>query len=363
MCLFCVALASLSTFNSQLSTAQSLEWDLRFDTKFDNREYDGVKYLGTVPSITFFSLRLAPAVGIGWRGESKGDGVRHRVMAGVSYTLDMGADAGGRDPEPLVFYNYRSPEYGLWAGKFERRHLIGSYASAIYAGSYVFYDNVIDGFALQYHPRRGRLELVLDWDGMASETERKSFRVLSAGEWSPVAAGAGRWLAAGYSFDMYHLGSRTGMGDGVVDHILVNPWIGGAFERLVPWFERLSVKAGWMGAFDRDRGGENRWLTPGGVSVEATIQRKKVGVRNIFYSGGLLMPLWHIYGGRVYKGDPFYAGSRVNNYTQLFWYPELTRGVTLRLELGMHTDGRNVGLQQVAWVGVTLDNDFFRRNR
>ncbi len=96
MCLFCVALASLSTFNSQLSTAQSLEWDLRFDTKFDNREYDGVKYLGTVPSITFFSLRLAPAVGIGWRGESKGDGVRHRVMAGVSYTLDMGADAGGR---------------------------------------------------------------------------------------------------------------------------------------------------------------------------------------------------------------------------------------------------------------------------
>ncbi len=52
---------------------------------------------------------------------------------------------------------------------------------------------------------------------------------------------------------------------------------------------------------------------------------------------------------------------QVNNYTILYWYPELYRGVTLRLELGMHTDGRNVGLQQVAWVGVTLDNEFFRK--
>ncbi len=371
---FFIALAILSTFNFrfahllrasaikiflialclssvQLSTAQSFEWSLRLDTKFDNREYDGVGYLGTVPSVTFFSVRLAPVVGVGF-----GFGGHHSIMAGASYTLDMGVAASNRDPEPLMYYNYHSSRYGLWAGKFERRHLVGAYSRAIYAGSYSFYDNVIDGFALQFHPRRGKLELVLDWDGMGSSTMRESFRILSAGEYAPFDEGAMRWLVAGYSFDMYHLASRTGMGDGVVDHILVDAWGGAALERVFPWFDRLTLKTGWTGAFDRERQGGNRWLTPGGVTFDVTVQKKRVGIRNMFYSGELLMPLWHTYGSRIYKGDPFFAGSEVNNYTMLFWHPELAKGVTLKL-----ADGRHIGLQQVAWVGVTLDSEFFRK--
>ncbi len=334
--------------------AQSFEWSLRLDTKFDNREYDAVKYLGTMPSVTFFSVRLAPVVGIGF-----GEG--HRVMAGASYTLDMGEKVSNRDPEPLLYYNYASSRYGLWAGKFERRHLIGAYSRAIYAGSYSFYDNVIDGFAMQFTPRRGKLELVLDWDGHGSGDVRESFRILSAGEYTPFDGGPMRWLTASYSFDMYHLASRTGMGDGVVDHILVDASAGAALERFLTWFDRLTLKAGWTNAFDRDRSGEGRWLTPGGITAEVVVQKKRVGVRNMFYTGDLLMPLWHTYRSRIYKGDPFFVASKVNNYTMLYWYPQLYRGVTLRLELGMHTDGRHVGLQQVAWVGVTLDSDFFQK--
>ncbi len=352
--LFLIALASFSIFSFRFSIAQNFEWGLRLDTKFDNREYDAVKYLGTVPSVTFFSVRLAPVAGIGF-------GEHHSIMAGFSYTIDMGVNAADHDPQPLIYYNYRSPIYGLMAGKFERRHLVGAYSRAIYAGSYSFYDNIIDGFALQYTPRRGKLELALDWDGMGSPTTRESFRILSAGEWNPIVEGPMRWLTAGYSFDMYHLASRTGMGDGVVDHLLVDASIGAALERVLPWFDRLTLKAGWTNAFDRDRKGENRWLTPGGATFDVTVQKKKIGIRNMFYSGELLMPLWHAYGSRVYKGDPFFVASKVNNYTMLYWHPELTRGVTLRLELGMHSDGRHVGLQQVAWVGVTLDNDFFRK--
>lgn len=151
------------------------------------------------------------------------------------------------------------------------------------------------------------------------------------------------------------------MGDGVVDHLLLDVSIGAALERVMPWFDRLTMKTGWTNAFDRDRQGENRWMTPGGVAAEVVVQKKKVGVRNMFYRGGKLMPLWHTYGSRIYKGDPFFVASKVNNYTMIYWYPELARGVTLRLELGMHTDGHNVGLQQVAWVGVTLDNEFFKK--
>ena len=347
-----ILLIALCLLSVQLSTAQSFEWDLRLDTKFDNREYAAVSYLGSVPSITFFSVRLAPALGVGF-------GDHHRMMLGASYPRDMGAAVSRRDPEPLIYYNYHSSKYGLWAGKFERRHLIGAYSRAIYAGSHTFYDNVIDGFAMQFTPRRGRLELVLDWDGMGSATVRESFRILSAGEWNPVDKGPMRWLTGSYSFDMYHLASRTESRDGVVDHILVDASIGAALERLLPWFDRLTLKAGWTGGFDRERSGDNIWLTPDGFTTEVVVQKKKLGVRNMFYKGDPLLPLWHAYGSRVYKGDPFFV-SGVNNYTMLFWYPSLTRGVTLRLELGMHTDGRHIGLQQVAWVGVTLDSGFFR---
>lgn len=340
----------------QAARAQQFEWELRFDTKFDNRENSAMQYLEGVPSQTFFSVRLAPVVGIGW-------GEHHRVMAGGSFTLDMGAPVGKRDPEPLVFYNYRSSKYGLYAGKFERRHLIGTYSRAIYAGAYLFYDNVVDGFAFQYHPERGKLELVLDWDGMESATVRESFRVLSAGRFDPVDVQPIRWLTAGYSFDMYHLASRAGTGDGVVDHILVNPWIGAAFERLLPWFERLTLTAGWLGAFDRERQVDNRWLTPNGVTVDFTVQKWKVGIRNQFYTGGSPMPLRSKYGSRIYKGDPFFVAERINNFTQIFWHPQVARGVTMQLELGMHTDGRHIGLQQGAWVGVTLDREFFDKKR
>ncbi len=136
---------------------------------------------------------------------------------------------------------------------------------------------------------------------------------------------------------------------------------GAALERVLAWFDRLTLKAGWIGSFDRERSGENRWLTPGGFSVDVTVQKKKVGIRNMFYHGDPLWSLWSKYGSSVYKGDPFFVVSGVNNYTMVYWHPQLWRGVTLRLELGMHTDGRNVGLQQVAWVGMSLDGDFFKR--
>ncbi|MDR2883381.1 MAG: hypothetical protein LBU98_06370 [Alistipes sp.] len=338
--------------------AQNFEFDLRLDTKLDNREYDALKYVGSVPSITFFSMRVAPAIGIGFGDADR----RHRVMVGASYTRDMGAAVSRRTPEPLIYYNFRSDLYGLWAGKFERRHLTGAYSRAIYAGSHLFYDNVIDGFAVQYTPRRGRLELVLDRDGRRSSSTRESFRVISAGDWNPVAEGPLRWLTGGYSFDMYRLASRRGESDGIVDHILVDASVGAALERVLPWFDKLTVKAGWAGSFDRERSGENRWLTPGGFTTDVTVQKKKLGIRNMFYHGEPLWSLWHAYGSRVYKGDPFFVVSGLNNYTMIYWHPQLWRGGVLRLELGMHTDGHNVGLQQVAWIGVSLDSSFFKRN-
>jgi hypothetical protein len=345
-----ILVAATAILGATAGRAQSFEWELRLDTKFDNHE----------------RARLAPVLGIGWE---TGHGVKHNVLTGGSFTLDFSASPPySRDIEPLLYYHLTSPRYGLYAGMFERRHLIGIYSRATYSGIAGFYDNIVQGLAMQYHGPGARFEVVLDWDGAQSSTQRESFRVLLAGNWNRTQRQTARWLEAGFSVDWYHLASRAGMLDGVVEHILGEVWIGAGLEKVLPWFERLSLGAGWLHSMDRDRTMTNQgWLSPGGATLDAAVQKWRVGIRNRFYhgvtgpGGGTQMPLWGSVGNRVYKGDPMYASARTYNYTAVYWRPTIGHGVELNLELGLHSDGRRMGFQQVIWVGVTLDNDFFKK--
>jgi hypothetical protein len=161
-----------------------------------------------------------------------------------------------------------------------------------------------------------------------------------------------------------------------VEHILGDVWIGAGFESLLPWFERLSLGVGWLQSMDRDRGeGSGGWFSPGGLTFDFGVQKWRVGIRNRYYhgvtgpGGGVQMPLWAglkergVEPNRMYKGDPMYASARNYNYTSIYWRPTIGHGVDLNLELGLHSDGRHVGFQQVVWIGVTLDNDFFKRTK
>jgi hypothetical protein len=348
-----------AVFAAGLVSAQTpdrprFKWGVSLDAHFDNHGRD-VLELPTTRSQYFLSLRAMPATGIAW-------GRNHSVMAGGSFMLDMGSAQPGRH-EALFYYNYSSPLLSLYVGKFERKRMIGAYSRVMLSGVTSFYDTVLDGAAMQYHAPQGRAEVVVDWDGVASESRRESFRINSAGEFNPVKAHSLRWFAAGYSFEMYHLAAKTPAGDDVVDHFSVNPWIGARFQQLLPWFETLIVEAGWLGSFDRDRTGGTGWLTPGGLTLDLGVQKWRIGIRNRFYSGDRQMPLYEAWGSSLYKGDPMYASARRYNYTQVYWRPVIGRGVNLNLELGFHSDLRKMALHEIIGVGVTLDDDFFRKKR
>lgn len=360
-----LAVGRLSAQAAEQSDDPRLLWGVRFDTKFDNHENGALQYLApAVNSMTLFSTRLVPTVGIGWGGH-------HRLVAGGSFTFDISERKTVHPSEPLVFYNYHSGQFDLYAGKFERRNLIGDYSRAIFAGIATFYDNVVDGFAVQYHPEQGKLEFVLDWDGIKTQTSRERFRILSAGEFNPVRTHSLRWLTMGYSFGACHLANSVGGDFGVVDHVAVSPWIGAAFEKLGLPLEVLSLRIGWLQTFDRDRAGENLWLSPGGGTVEIAIQKWRVGIRNRLYLGRPLMPLRGAEGvsqfaSLIYRGDPFYSAigaTRIYNYTHIYWLPRIGRGVDLSISAGLHTDGKKVGFQQTVGVGVTLDGSLFKKRK
>ncbi|MDR2912730.1 MAG: hypothetical protein LBV38_05475 [Alistipes sp.] len=351
-----LAIALAATCGVGTLSAQDFEWELRFDTKFDNHERDNLG-LEPIKSQTLFSTRIAPSVGIGWESDQG----RHRVMAGGSVTLDMGAPLDNRPHEPLIWYNLEAPRYAIHAGKFERRNLTGVYSRAIYAGIALFYDNVIDGMAARYRKEGLRAEVVLDWDGMRSADTRESFRAMLSGsaDWSRLPFA--RWVEGGYSLDWYHLAHTAGGREGVVDHILLDVWIGAGLHRVIPWFDELSLHVGAMMSEDRDRAVGREWISPKGVTADFTVQKWRFGIGNRFYGGEQQMPLFGTYGNRLYKGDPFYAAARLYNYTRVFWKPSIGRGVDLTLEAGFHTDGKKMGYQQTALIGFTLNNDFFKK--
>lgn len=344
-----LALTAISA-TAQKSQAQEFLWNVRFDTRLDNREYPSDSRFSR--SLTYFTTRLTPVAGIGFGGYNS-------LMLGGEFSYDMGAKLSKRKPELILYYNYSSPQFKAIAGKFTRTQLIGSYSRAMISGSQTFYDNLLEGFALQYTPKRGYAELVLDWDGMQARDTRESFRVLSAGN---IRRGV---FTAGYSAEMYHLASSADAVEGVVDHIMAYPWAGAAFERIAPWFEKLTLSVGWLQAFGRERRGDNLWRAPGGGMIEFTAQKWKVGVRNQLYLGQAQMPFYETYGSRIYKGFPmFRTDSGIYNFSQIYWRPQVAKGVTLDLAVDLHYDGRSLGSQQTAWIKVVLDNELFsKKNR
>lgn len=323
------------------ASAQKFDWNVDFETKFDNREYAPCRFSS---SKTIFGAVLTPTVGVRW-GEGS------RFMAGVDLSHYFGSEKWMNTPEAVMFYNYSSEHYFAAAGMFQRSMMIGEYSSSIFGGRYRFQDRIIDGVLLQYKGRLGHLELGLDWDGMYSDSTktRESFRVFSAGriEYS--------LLFAGYGFSMYHLANSSVNHEGVVDNIIANPYIGVEFASLLP-LDKLYLKLGWQQSAQRNRRTQDKFSLPFGGEIEIGIEKWGVGLTNRTYIGKNLFPLWALYGTRLYSGESFYSTTKgIYNRTAIYYKAVRRNGVDLTLTLALHYDGVGVGFQQIAQLNIYLN--------
>lgn len=114
--LLVAALASLTELRAQSWIAGA-----DFETKFDNREYSGNRF---GESKTVFGVRLSPEVGVAWDD-------RNRLIAGVDLTHDFGDTAHFlSDVQPVVYYQFQSPNFQVNAGIFPRSKMLGRYSEA-----------------------------------------------------------------------------------------------------------------------------------------------------------------------------------------------------------------------------------------
>ena len=295
-------------------------YDVNFEMNFDNRENTS----DLSPSMTVFGARLTPEIGI---GVTQGNGTRHRVMLGVDIMKDFGrgpdASPDGLVPgnkgyanadlfkEMTMYYRMDrrmgKTDFSLTAGIFPKRFSMSrEYSPAFISDSLKFYDNNYEGLLLSFSRPKSCYEVGCDWMGMFGRYERERFMLFSHGR-SQILS----WLSLGYTAYMYHCACSSTV-DGVVDNILLNPWICLDAAPVVP-LQQLSLTVSWLQGAQQDRLNVGEYVFPFGAEFTFDVRKWNVGLRNRLFLGRDMMPYYDSrdaggfkYGNSLYWGDPFY---------------------------------------------------------
>lgn len=354
-------------------------YDVTFDMNFDNREY---YRSGFSESMTIFGARLTPSVGVDVLSY---DGTEHRVMMGIDVMKDFGASplpssiAGGETDETsprlnnlallreMTLYYRMKKEIGrtemtMYAGIFPRSASEGRYSQAFFSDSLKFYDNNLEGILLKFQRPKAYFEVGCDWMGQFGNDRREKFMVYSAGEGkvAPV-------LSFGYAAYMYHFASCESV-HGVVDNILVNPYMRFDFSRMMG-LRTFAMRFGWLQGMQNDRRNIGIYTFPYGGEFDLEIRHWGFGIRNSLFYGMDMMPYYNNsdgadikYGNRLYFGDPFYrvhddgeAGAGMYDRLEVFWESYRSRFLNVHVGALFHFhDFHYSGCQQVVKLGFNL---------
>ncbi|MGN0191154.1 MAG: hypothetical protein ACI39U_05810 [Candidatus Cryptobacteroides sp.] len=336
-----------------LSAQVRFEYDVRFDLRFDNREYDRS---GFQSSLTMFGARLEPTIGF----SAEAGKTRHELMAGV----DMLKEFGTSDKEILcnlqVWYRFGMPMgetyFNIAAGVLPRRFSKGEWSQAFFSDYYIFHDNSIEGIIFSWDNPKYYFELGCDWNGMLKESRREEFFIFTSGRYMPS-----KWFRLGWEAYMHHY-SCSEQASGVVDDILAEPYVRFDFAPFAG-IQDLSLKLGWIQSLQRDRKFVGNFVAPYAGEVIATVQNWGVGISNRFVAGRNLQPYWYstddtgqIYASGLYHGDPFYqmADPRSSNWTstvpattsdipsgvydrlEIYYAPKIVKGLSIKASVFFH---------------------------
>lgn len=339
-----VAAITATTLHAQ----QELTWSVDFNTIFENREGDN--YYS--PDQTIFLTRLSPEIGVSMLGG------KHNVAAGVSWIQPGGNGWNDYKLCPTLYYSYKSPTWRLAVGMLPRTMLLEPMHTVMLSDSMMYWQPNIRGVLLQYVKPRGFFELSLDWRSLQSDTQREAFNVNFNGRWNPRGA-----LLVGGRVQLNHLAkTRTNTeGQGVNDDITVNPYIGLNLSRRSA-LDSLELKAGPIFMIERDRLYDASWRTPCGVLVDAVAEWKWLGVKETFFAGKNLYPLYPRYGTLLNMGDPNYQAklySRTNVYAYIF----RNQFVNLEASLDFHYTKEAFAFWQKIVLRVYIDGKSWKQKK
>ena len=355
-----------------LSAQVRFEYDVRFDLRFDNREYD--THSSFQPSLTMFGARLEPTVGF----SATAGKTSHQLMAGVDVLKEFGTS----DKEILwnlqLWYrfgiSFKHSDFSITAGVMPRRFSKGEWSQAFFSDYYTFHDNTIEGIIFSWDNPAYHFELGCDWNGLLKGARREEFFVFTSGSYTPL-----KWLKLGWEAYMHHY-SCSEQAWGVVDDILAEPYMSFDFAPFAG-VQNLSLRAGWLQALQRDRKFVGNFTAPYAGEIVATVQNWGVGISNRFVAGKNLQPYWYckddtqqIYADGLYHGDPFYQmadpgkslwssscpsttaeiPSGLYDRLEIYYAPQIVKGLSIKASVFFHFHRKQYsGTNQV--VSIVFD--------
>lgn len=299
--IFTGAVLALISVSGLYAQRPDLYWSVDMSAVFDNREGD-TQYAAAK---TFFQTQLAPEIGISLYDD------RHRVAAGLVWTQPIGCEWEGHRLSPTVYYRYQSKGLRFAMGMFGRDQLYAEMPNYIWNDSIKYSQRNIRGAMIGYRNDKGYFQAFLDWRGMQTVTQREAFNIIASGE--RYHAG-GKFLWGGLAM-MNHLAlDKSGNPDQhVIDNLLYNPYVGIDIAKMATGtpLDSCSLRVGVLGDLTRDRG-DREWRTPVGIWADFDIAWRFLELKNTFYAGGKLYPIYDRYNYILDQGEPYYAASLYN---------------------------------------------------
>ena len=291
----------LSALSGLYAQRPDLYWSVDMSAVFDNREGDTQH----ASAKTFFQTQLSPEIGISVYGD------RHRIAAGVVWTQPIGCEWEGHRISPTVYYRYQSKGLRFAMGMFGRDQLYAEMPNYIWNDSVKYSQRNIRGAMIGYRNEKGYLQAFIDWRGMQTEKQREAFNIIASGERLHA---DGKFLWGGLAM-MNHLAlDKSGNTDQyVIDNLLYNPYVGIDIDKIASssHLDSCTLRVGILGDLTRDRG-DRQWRTPFGLWADFDISWKFLELKNTFYAGGKLYPLYGKYNYILDQGEPYYAASLYN---------------------------------------------------
>ena len=325
---------------------------------FDNREFDASGN-EPLPSKTHHAVVFVPTLEMMLDQDRR---TSHSLILGADLMHNMGSGDGSDITVPseyLIYYDWRSRsglgQTELAAGVFPRKKLNLDWSEAFFSDEYKFLDRNIEGLMFAWRGVLFETEFACDWAGQKGYDRKERFQLLSAGDWHVA-----RWLNAGWNV-AYHHYAGSEVAPGVVDCGLGMLWAKLDLAHPDSDWSELSLRAGVLQGYHRNRPVSKTPELPIGAEVQARIRCSAVSLTNTTYYGGNQLPFYYGYdtayrqlGSNVYFGQPMYNGFY--DALELAWEPKVWDLVDLRVSARAHfTLAGFIGWQQTVGIRFRFD--------
>lgn len=334
------AAATLIIYICAGARGQQLEWSVRANGFFDNREYSSPY----AQSQTLDGLWLQPSVALRWDE-------RHSIHAGFGGMAEWGSKKNLEKPTLELYYEYSTRPLRFLFGSFSRDEMRGDWPVALIADSVRYHDPMIEGFLFQHFAGAGYIEAFIDWTGSRSRERREQFM---AGASGLAAKGI---FEAGFQGYYYHYARRWNApaDEYVRDYGVANLFFGLNLSGKTP-LDSLNLRFGALADIERDRKEMSNWSFNPGFLFEATATWRNLYLKNTFYAGRGQQTSGPEGTGEWYWADSFFRSSVYNRSDFLFRFIHNAH-VNAYLGASAHVDDKGTfSWQQRVAVAISLGN-------